>query len=315
MRDAFIEELELLASADPRICFVTGDLGFGVVGRLAQRLPRQFLNVGVAEQNMAGIATGLALSGKVVFTYSIGNFPTLRCLEQLRNDACYHSADVKVVAVGGGFSYGALGMSHHATEDIAIMRAIPEMRVIAPGDDWEARCATRAMYSTPGPFYLRLDKTSAGNTQREGEMFRLGKARRLKEGAALTLISTGGILSDVLEASIQLAARGVACRVVSMHTLSPIDSGEVIEACIETGGIITVEEHVLAGGLGGAVAEICMDLGLRPKRFERLAISGGFCSTVGSQGFLRRVNHLDASGIISAALALLRDEPQGACPG
>src|SRR5437870_4203198 len=138
MRDAFMARLERMAAADPRVFFITGDLGFGVVDRFAEKFPRQFLNAGVAEQNMTGLATGLALEGRVVYTYSIGNFPTLRCLEQVRNDAAYHDANVKVVAIGGGFSYGALGMSHHAMEDLAILRAIPGITVVAPGCLWEA---------------------------------------------------------------------------------------------------------------------------------------------------------------------------------
>src|SRR6266403_699088 len=149
MRNAFIAELSELAGADPRILLITGDLGFGVFEDFARRYPRQFLNAGVAEQNMTGVATGLALEGRIVFTYSIANFPTLRCLEQIRNDAAYHDANVKVVAIGGGFSYGALGMSHHATEDISIMRSIG-ISVVAPGCDWEAEEAVTALCATPG---------------------------------------------------------------------------------------------------------------------------------------------------------------------
>src|SRR5215472_10399304 len=144
MRDAFIEALFDLAAHDRRIMLLVGDLGFGVVTRFKTELPDQFVNVGVAEQNMAGLAAGLALSGRIVFTYSIANFPTIRCLEQIRNDICYHDCDVKIVAVGGGLAYGSLGMSHHATEDIAVMRALPNMTVLAPNDPLEAAAATRA---------------------------------------------------------------------------------------------------------------------------------------------------------------------------
>src|SRR5712691_3932084 len=155
MRNAFFRALYALAERDERIHLVVGDLGFGVVEPFAERFPERFLNVGVAEQNMTGVEAGLALCGAVVFTYSIGNFPTLRCLEQIRNDICYHEANVKVVSVGGGFSYGSLGMSHHATEDLAIMRALPGMVVVAPGDPIEAACATRAVAAYDGPCYLR----------------------------------------------------------------------------------------------------------------------------------------------------------------
>src|SRR5437868_12139385 len=164
MRDAFVDSLRRAAAADRRVMVLTGDLGFGVLDRFATQFPDQYLNVGVAEQNLTGVATGLALDGHIVFTYSIANFPTLRCLEQIRNDACYHEANVKVVAVGGGFSYGPLGISHHATEDLSIMRALPNMTICAPGDQWEAREATKSLAANPGTCYLRLDKSPAPAT-------------------------------------------------------------------------------------------------------------------------------------------------------
>lgn len=158
MRTAFIETLTQIAEKDPRIMLLVGDLGFGVVTEFAKRFPDQFVNVGVAEQNMTGIATGLALSGKIVFTYSIANFPILRCLEQLRNDVCYHQANVVSVSVGCGFSYGALGMTHHGTEDIAIMRTLPYMTTIAPGDPIETQAATAEAAKGIGPVFLRLGR-------------------------------------------------------------------------------------------------------------------------------------------------------------
>src|SRR5436189_1736405 len=156
MRLSFIQSLCEAAERDGRVHLLTADLGYSVVEPFARAFPRRFTNVGVAEQNLIGVAAGLALCGKVAFVYSIANFPTLRCLEQIRNDVCYHDASVKIVAVGGGFAYGALGMSHHATEDLAVMRAIPRMTVVAPGDPVEAELATRAIAASPGPCYLRL---------------------------------------------------------------------------------------------------------------------------------------------------------------
>src|SRR5277367_4367197 len=158
MRGAFIRAITALAERDQRVHLIVGDLGFGVVENFAQRFPAQFLNAGVAEQNMTGIAAGMALSGKIAFTYSIANFPILRCLEQIRNDVCYHRANVKIVSIGGGYSYGSLGMTHHATEDIAILRALPEMVVVAPGDPIETEAATRAVAKHAGPCYLRLGR-------------------------------------------------------------------------------------------------------------------------------------------------------------
>lgn len=315
MRDAFVERLMVLAAADPRIMLLTGDLGFGVLvdptpdgssPRYAERFPRQYLNVGVAEQNMTGIATGMAMEGRIVFTYSIANFPTLRCLEQVRNDAAYHGANVKIVAIGGGFSYGALGISHHATEDLAIMRSLPDVTVVSPGDVWEAEEATSALVATPGTCYLRLDKSFAPPTHAEGERFELGRARVVRRGADLTLIATGGILGDVLLAADGLAARGIECRVLSMHTIKPLDAEAVAAAARETGGIITVEEHTIHGGLGGAVAEACLDAAVSPGAFSRIGLRAGFSSVVGSQEYLRSVYGMDAPAIAEQAEALLR---------
>ena len=175
MRTAFIQTLFELAEKDERINLIVGDLGYSVVEQFAERFPERYLNVGVAEQNMTGVAAGMALCGKVVFTYSIANFPTLRCLEQIRNDVCYHNVSVKIVSVGGGLAYGSLGMSHHGSEDIAILRSLPNMVVVAPGDPIEARLATEAIASHSGPCYLRLGKAGELSVHRPGVEFRLGK--------------------------------------------------------------------------------------------------------------------------------------------
>lgn len=304
MRDEFVARLEALAAADDRIFLITGDLGFGVLDKFAKRFPRQFLNVGVAEQNMTGVATGLALEGRIVFTYSIANFPTLRCLEQIRNDAAYHEANVKVVAIGGGFSYGALGMSHHATEDLSIMRSLG-IPVVAPGCTWEAQEAVTALSKTPGTCYLRLDKTSAESTQRPGESFVLGRARTVREGNDVTIVSAGGILKIVLAAAERLADRGVSCRVVSMHTVNPLDRDAVLSAAKETGGIVTVEEHTILGGLGGAVAECCLDGGVTPPVFRRIALQVGAPHLVGSQEYLRMRYGMDAESITETVCSTL----------
>ena len=164
MRDAFIRTLTELVPQHPEVVLLSGDLGFAVLNEYIDRFPRQFLNVGIAEQNMSGLAAGLALEGHTVFTYSIGNFPTLRCLEQIRNDICYHGANVKIVCVGGGMSYGPVGFSHHATEDLAMLRSLPGMQVFSPCDLWEAAEAARYLVSHRGPAYLRLDKSAAPAT-------------------------------------------------------------------------------------------------------------------------------------------------------
>jgi transketolase len=297
MRDEFVGRLTQLAQRDPRIMLVTGDLGFGVLTDFAQRLPRQFINAGVAEQNMISLATGLALEGYIVFTYSIANFAFMRCLEQIRNDAAYHRANVNVVAIGGGFSYGQLGVSHHATEDLSIMRAIPEMTVVCPGDAWEAAEAAEAVAYRIGASYLRLDRSSGEMTNQPGERFELGKARTLRAGADVTLLTAGGMLSVAREAAAQLALEGIQCQVTSMHTLAPFDNATVLAASRRTGGVVTLEEHTVEGGLGSAVAERLLEQNCIPGFFHRIGLRGDFPSVVGSQTYLRRLYGLDARSV------------------
>jgi len=304
MRDAFVGRLAHIAANDPRLMLITGDLGFGVLNEFAARFPTQYLNAGVAEQNMTGLATGLALDGRTVFTYSIANFPTLRCLEQIRNDAAYHEADVKIVAVGGGFSYGPLGMSHHAIEDIAIMRSLP-ISVVVPGCDWEAAEATSAIANAKGTFYLRLDKSNVGDTSHVGEHFVLGKSRVVRPGKDITLIASGGVLGEVISASNRLAVGGVDCRLISMHTIKPIDVAALKLAASETGGIVTVEEHTIYGGLGSAVAEALADNSIIPKNFLRLGIEATKACDVGSQDYLRQQHGLDANAIVRRVAAVV----------
>ena len=308
MRDAFVAELNDIASENDRVMLITGDLGFGVLTKFAEKYPDQFLNAGVAEQNMTLLATGLALGGRTVFTYSIANFPILRPLEMIRNDACYHRANVKVVAIGGGFSYGSLGISHHATEDISILRSLPDICVVVPCDLHETRQATRALVAYQGTAYLRLDKTTAGEDAGLGSQsvpFALGKARQLREGGDITVIACGGIMKEVLEAVDGLLSEGIRCSVLSMHTIKPIDAESILKAARETGGILTVEEHTVDGGLGSAVAEVCMDAGVLPKAFHRIGLRAGFSSIVGSQEYLRKVYGMDASAIAECVRKLV----------
>ena len=305
MRDTFIKELCKQANSDPRIMLVTGDLGFGVFNEYREKYPEQFLNAGVAEQNMTGIATGLALERRIVFTYSIANFPTLRCLEQVRNDACYHSADVKIVSIGAGFSYGSLGISHHATEDLAIMRSLPDITVVSPCGLWETEQATKAIIDTPGTCYFRLDKSFGDDSPFEGEQFELGRVRLLRQGEDVVIFVTGGILEEVLDAVKVLAAEGISVAVVSVHTLKPFDSEIVLQLSRKISRVVTVEEHTLHGGLGGIIAEVLMDNCVALKTFLRIGLESGFSSIVGDQKYLRKCYGLDADSIVQRIKASL----------
>jgi len=288
MRTAFIEALCNLAKHDRKIWLLTGDLGYSVVEQFARQFPDCFLNVGVAEQNMMGIATGLAMSGKIVFTYSIANFPVMRCLEQIRNDVCYHNANVKIVTVGGGMAYGSAGYSHHAVEDLAIMRAMPNMVLVAPGDPVETRSATRAIVGRQGPCYLRLGKSGEPVVHKTTPQFAIGNAITVREGTDLTLMSTGDMLKVAVDVADLLAAEGIGARVLSMHTVKPIDAEATVRAAQETGGIATIEEHQLVGGLGSAVADVLQDSNLKVARFWRFGIANTLSGTVGSQNHLRQ---------------------------
>jgi transketolase len=305
MRTAFLQTLFELARQDERIVFLTGDLGFSVVEPFMEALPKQFVNAGVAEQNMTAIAAGLALSGKIAVTYSIANFPTLRCLEHIRNDVCYHDANVKIVAVGGGFAYGALGASHHATEELGVMRLMPGMTVVAPADPIETRAATRAILAHPGPCYVRLGKAGEPDVHEGPIDFELGRAIQVRDGRDVTLISTGGMLKTAVGVARRLAERGLEARVLSMHTLKPLDVKAVLAATHETRAIVTLEQHSILGGLGSAVAEILAEEPGAQIPFKRIGLPSAFSPTVGSQQYLEEQHGLTEEPVLRAVETLL----------
>lgn len=306
MRDHVVGRITELALTDPRIVLITGDLGFGVLNEFRERCADQFINAGVAEQNMSAMAAGLAIEGFVVFTYSIGNFPTLRCLEQLRNDICYHDVNVNVLAVGGGFSYGPLGMSHHATEDLSIMRSLPNMQVIAPSDPWQAAQAVDAIVAHSGPSYLRIDKSSAGLEIPAKSEFQIGKARVLSRGSDVTLVGVGGLLAECLKAADALDHNGVSTGVIEMATVKPVDRCAILDAAMRSPLIVTVEENSVVGGLGGAVAEILAENGCR-SRLLRIGLQDTYSSVVGSQEYLRNYYHMDAPAIVKRVTTALQN--------
>jgi transketolase len=304
MRNAFIETLCDIARQDERVWLLCGDLGYSVLEGFAEQFPERFVNVGVAEQNMMGVAAGLARGGKIVFTYSIANFPVMRCLEQIRNDIGYHAANVKIVAVGGGMAYGTAGYTHHGIEDLAVMRVMPNMTVVAPGDPVETRLATRAVAAYNGPCYLRLGKGGEPVVHTTPPEFAIGRALVLRGGTDVTLLSTGAILPMALAASDILAGDGVRAGVVSVPTLRPLDRAAIIRAAGPARLVVTVEEHLTWGGLGSAVAEVLSEeaVGVRLLRLGLVAAP----DLVGAQAYLRRQYGLDATGIagsIHAALA------------
>ena len=304
----FLCALLTLAERDHRINLIVGDLGFGVVEEFARRFPERFLNAGIAEQNMTGIAAGMALSGRIVFTYSIANFPILRCLEQVRNDVCYHNANVKIVAVGGGLAYGSLGATHHATEDLAIMRSLPRMVVVAPGDPAEAggRDASRSRACGSVLFAFGAGRRSQGPSR--SNRFSVWAKPSSRQGSDLTLISTGGMLETAVQTAELLHQSGLETRVLSMHTVKPLDADAILAAARETGAVFTLEEHSVDGGLGGAVAELLAEAGEGPFTFRRFGLPSAFSSVVGTQEYLRAQHGLTAEAVASAITSILEKD-------
>lgn len=306
MRKVFNRELLDAAGADPRICMVLADIGYGEIEGFANTFPDRFINCGVAEQNMTGVACGLAMEGHIAVTYSIANFPTLRCLEQIRNDVCYHDANVKIVIIGGGVAYGELGISHHSTEDIAILRALPNMVVLAPCDKAECRAATRAMLRYAGPVYFRCGyKNEPDLHDADVEDFRIGGSARLREGTDATVFFAGTVGVNAMRAADELAAENIRCRLVSLYSLKPIDRDAITRAAKETGGLVVLEEHNLSGGVGGAVAEVLMDAGCGGVRFRRVAFPDVNVTKIGSQAYLRDQYGLGVRDVKAAVKAVL----------
>ncbi len=307
MRDAFARVLEQEMEQNERIVLITGDLGFGVLRRIHERFPNRLINAGIAEQSMVSMAAGLASTGRTVLVYSIGNFPVLRPLEQIRNDCVYHNADVKIVCVGGGFVYGSLGMSHHATEDMAIMRAIPGITCYTPGDPAETEAMTHDMIWRKGTCYLRLGRGGEPAVH-DGPVkgWTFPKAITLRGGKDIAILSAGGILTQAVDAAERLAAKGISARVVSFPCLKPLDEDTVKKLLHTFRKIVTVEEHTIIGGFGSAVCELAAETGTGC-RVKRIGLEDCFTAVVGDRQYLREVYGMDEKTIAEKAEAWLNE--------
>lgn len=300
MRNAAVKRMTDLAEKDPDIVLLVGDLGFGVLDGFRERYPERFFNAGICEQGMASIAAGLAIEGKKVYLYSIGNFPTLRCMEQIRNDICGHNAAVTVLAVGGGFAYGSLGMSHHATEDIAMMRSLPGMKVLVPADALEAEALVEAAYYEQGPCYIRLGKGGEQAVHTEHlQGCRIGQALQVRSGKDACIFAAGAVLTEAAEAAEQLAEEGILTDLYSFCSIKPIDRETIIRCARTFQNIFTLEEHNIVGGLGSAVAEVITELGAGTK-IIRLGLHDTYAYPAGSQSYLRRYCGIDRKAVAEA---------------
>jgi transketolase len=303
VRDAFIRELTRLAAADERIFTLTADLGVHLFDDLAERAPGRFLNIGIAEQNLVGVAAGLAYAGKTAVAYSIAPFVTSRPNDQIRVAVAAADANVKLVGVGGGVAYGHMGPTHHAVEDIAALRALPNMVVLTPGDPAEAAAAAGAALAHRGPVYVRLGKNGE-QTLLAGRQFSIGRALELRDGRDLTLASCGTMLPETLAAADLLARRGISAAVVHFGTVKPLDEDAILTALRRSPLLVTVEEHNVLAGFGGAVAEVAAESGL-PVRLRRVGLPDTFAHAVGSRPHLLEHYGLDAAAIAASAATLV----------
>ena len=298
MRDAFMAALTEQAQQDSRVNLIIADIGFKVVDDFVAKMPDQFLNVGIAEQTMIGVAAGMASLGKRPIAYPLGNFPTIRCLEQIRNDLCYHDLDVTVVSVGAGLAYGTLGYTHHAVEDIALMRALPNMKVYSPADALECRAVVELLPTTPGPKYIRLGKNKEPRIHEVQPDLSTGVPVLVRDGSDVTLIVVGPIVTQAIEAADALAKQGVSVRLLTCPVIKPLNITGIREAAAGTAGIVTLEEHTLMGGFGSAVLEALAVNGWRIPVLP-LALNDAAAATVGSQEYLREHNGLATDSVIS----------------
>lgn len=296
MKATFFKTLYELAGRDSRIQFIKGDTAY--IPDYQQAYPNQYLDVGIAEQNMIGVAAGMALEGMIPITYSIVNFAAMRCLEQIRNDIAYHNLNVKIVACGAGFDYGALGATHHATEDLAIMRAMPNMTVFSPCDAIETVAVTKAALTLDGPCFIRNGHGGEAVLHTEPlTQFEVGKALPLLEGKDAIIFATGAIAEEALIAARELNKAGYSVGVYSFPTVKPIDREFIIEQLQTARLIVTVEEHNIIGGLGSAVAEVMAESPMHQAVLRRIGVRDTFATVVGSKAFLKKTYGMDASSI------------------
>lgn len=293
------EILAEMAAENGDVVLVTQD--FGPIGSFTQRFPERHFDVGISEQNLVGVAAGLAHAGKLPFVLAMAPFVSMRGFEQIRDDCAYNRHRVKILAPFAGLEAGAWGATHHALEDIALLRTIPGMTIVSPADRAEAARAVRAVAVTDGPAYVRLGALSRLDGYQAD--FRIGGSATLREGGDAAIVATGGVVAAALEAHEALAAAGVRARVINAYSLKPLDRGVIERAARQTGRLVTAEEHFVAGGLGGAVAEILAEIG--SGRLARVGVHDVFCTEVAPYAELLRIHGIDAAGIERAVKSLL----------
>lgn len=305
MRNAFAQEMTRLAAEDDRVVLLMGDIGNRLFDDYRSRFSDRFHNCGVAEANMMSVAAGLALCGLRPVVYTIVPFVTTRCLEQIRVDVCYHHVPVVIVGVGGGLSYASLGATHHACEDIALLRALPGMKIVCPGDATEVRLGLRRALAQDDPVYLRLGKKGEPLVHPEEPAFEIGRGILLRTGTDITLLSTGNLLPTAVTVADRLDEEGMSVRLVSLHTVKPLDE-PLLQESFGTGRlVVTLEEHSVVGGLGGAVAEWLAEQPPSSARLLRIGTPDRFWHETGGQNYARQRLGLDSATITRRIVAAL----------
>lgn len=301
MRNAYLTALYNLAKDNKNILALVADNGAVVYDKYREDFPEQFLNFGISEANMISVAAGLASCGKIPFAYTISSFLTMRAFEQIRIDVCLQKMNVKLVGIGAGFVYSNLGPTHQATEDISLMRSLPNMTIFSPADPLEAKYATYAAAKISGPVYVRLSTGGTPVIYKNEYDFKFGKAVILKEGNDLAIIASGGIIYEVLKAVDELEALNISVRLINVHTIKPIDKETILRAANETKAILTVEEHTIEGGLGSAVAEVILEDNTKSVLFKRLGLNNVFPTGYGTYDEMKEINGLSKAHIIKEA--------------
>jgi transketolase len=316
MRNAFAAAITECAAADPRVVLLSGDIGNRLFDAFKERFPDRFYNCGVAEANMTGVAAGMAMCGLRPFTYTIAPFATTRALEQIRVDICYHNVPVVIVGTGSGLSYASLGPTHHSCEDVALLRVLPNMTIVCPADTAEVHRAVAAALGVPGPVYLRLGKKGEPAVHQEKPLFVIGKGIVLRDGHDVCLLGMGNMVATALEAGALLEAGGLSARVVSMHTVKPLDEALLGDVFQRFPIVAVVEEHSRIGGLGGAVAEWLAAQSPRPPgRLIAFGTPDAFLDESGSQGYARERFGLTAGSIAEGIQQSYSRHNEARCQG
>jgi transketolase len=305
MRNAYLNTLYELAAKDKNVLSLVSDNGLIVYDKFRQDFPKQYFNFGISESNMIAAAAGMAYCGKIPFAYTIGAFLAYRGFEFIRDDVCLQKQNVKIVGIGSGMAYSNLGPTHHTTEDIAVLRVLPYLTLFSPASPLEVKKIIQASYEIQGPVYIRLGTNNENEIYDEDYVFQVGKGVEVRAGTDITLISTGSIINEVLEAASQLEKDGVSVRVINIHTLKPFDQEIVIQAAKETKLLITIEEHNIIGGLGSAVAECICEAGIQAK-LKKIGLVDHFAVGYGTHQEVKAMNNLGGNEIYDGIIGALK---------